>query len=185
MRFLAIIIVLLGFSPLNAEAFGNNAVFFPKSGVAFFDKPFLLHKKPWGLDYQWTVGTAFMQALDYRWWWIAEANFAMGHLNFDKKPFISAFMGGTGIRYNISLNEFRPHAGMLVHYLQFFGDSVDNLPLNLGLPIFAGLKPYFGLEWLIGSEMSLLIDIGYGFYININEPFRQVFYSDIAFVIYF
>src|SRR6185437_15747012 len=116
--------------------------------MALFDKPFNWHKKPWGISCLWTVGTSFMQAIDYRWWWTVDSNFAMGTLSSEGRPFISAFTGGTGLRHNIFLEEFRPHLGLMINYLQFFGDSVKKMPLNLGWPIFVGLKPYVGLEWL-------------------------------------
>ncbi|HXW60864.1 MAG TPA: hypothetical protein VEK06_04935 [Myxococcota bacterium] len=173
-------------APAFGEAFGNSAVFFPKFGMALFDKPITLHqKKPWGIPYQWMIGTAYMQAIDYRWWWVAETSFAMGHLSNNGSPFISSFMGGAGVRNNIFVDEFRPHTGIMIHYLQFFGDSVQKLPLNLGWPIFVGLKPYLGLEWLLGSEISLLFELAYALYINLNEPFRQVFYTQTALLIYF
>lgn len=186
MKKLIALLCFLLVTPAFGEAFGNSALYFPKFGMALFDKPLQLHqKKPWGIPYTWMIGTAYMQAIDYRWWWVAETNFSMGHLRGPNGPFISAFMGGAGVRQNIFLEEFRPHLGLMIHYLQFFGDSVRRMPLNLGWPIFVGLKPYFGLEFLFRSEMSLLFDLAYALYININEPFRQVLYASAALLIYF
>jgi|SRR5579871_3500855 len=172
-------------NPLGAEAFGNNALIIPKLGMTFFDVPFLPHKKPWGLDYQWTFGTAFMQAINYRWWWVAEANMGFGKLSSDQGVYVGALSGGAGVRYNFLQDDFRPHVGLILHYLHLLGAGVKDLPLNLGWPIFVGLKPYFGLEWLFYSEMALILDGAYALYVNINEPFRQVLYATLSFAIYF
>lgn len=185
MKKLVTILCFLLVAKAHGEAFGNSALYLPKIGMALLDKPFNLHeKKPWGTPYMWMIGTAYMQAIDYRWWWVAETNFAMGHLSGKNGPFISSFMGGAGVRQNIFLEEFRPHTGLMVHYLQFFGNGVQLMPLSMGWPIFVGLKPYLGLEWLFGSEMSFLVELAYALYININEPFRQVIYANAAFLIY-
>lgn len=185
MKKLVVLTVFLCIAPAFGEAYGNSAVFFPKAGMAFFDKPVGMHKKPWGIPFMWTVGTAYMQALDYRWWWLVDTNFAMGKLSVEERPFISAFMGGAGVRQNILLEDFRPHWGLMIHYLQFFGDSTKFIPLDLGWPIFVGLKVSGGLEWLVASEMGLLAELGYALYINLNEPFRSVATTQIAWVIYF
>lgn len=172
--------------PLFGEAFGNSIVVIPKVGTAFFDKPFSLQNKAWGISHQWTVGTSYMQALDYRWWWLVDTSFAMGSLsNPHAGAFLSSFMGGGGLRYNFMTNDIRPHAGFMLHYLQFFGDSVKKMPLDLGWPIFVGLKPFAGVEWIFASEIALLLELGYGLYINIYEPFRQVLYSHASLGIYF
>lgn len=169
----------------SAEAFGNSSLMVPQVGMAFFDSPLLHHRKPWGLSHQWTVGTAFMQAINYRWWWLAETNLGFGKLTADSAPYIGSFLGGAGLRYNIFEGDFRPHVTTTVHYLQFFGDGTKAMPLNLGWPIFVGLRPTIGMEWLFYSEMALTLDGSYGFYININEPFRQVLFARASFSIYF
>lgn len=170
---------------LCAEAFGNTSITIPRLGMAFFDSPLLYHKKPWGLDHQWTVGTSFMQALNYRWWWVADTSIGFGTLTVAHKPFLATFTGGAGLRFDIFEGDFRPHITTSVHYLQFLGDGTRSIPLNLGWPIFVGLKPTVGMEWLFYSEMSLSIEGSYGFYVNINEPFRQALYAQAAFAIYF
>jgi len=170
---------------LWAEAFGNNALSIPRVGAAFFDGPLSLNKKPWGLSYQWTFGTSYMQALNYHWWWLAETNFSVGPLSQAHLGYLSAFMGGAGVRYNILSGDFRPYIGVLLHYVHFLGENSKNLPLNLGWPIFVGLKPLVGLEWLVGSEIALSIEGGYGLYININEPFRQIYYANACAAFYF
>lgn len=184
-------VVIILFFVLNShygllgEAFGNNALTIPRIGAAFFDGPLSLNKKPWGLGHQWTFGTSYMHALNYRWWWLADTSFAIGPLSQAHLGFLSAFMGGAGIRYNILPDEFRPHVGLMIHYVHFLGENSKNLPLNLGWPIFVGLKPYIGLEWFIGSEIALLVEGGYGMYININEPFRQIYYANACAALYF
>lgn len=168
-----------------AEAFGNNSVTIPRVGMAFFDTPVLYHKKPWGLSHQWTVGSSFMQAINYRWWWLAETSIGFGKLTDGARPYIGSFNGGAGIRFNIFEGDVRPHVSMLLNYLHFLGDGAKDLPLNLGWPIFVGLRPTVGLEWLFYPEMALAIEGGYGFYLNINEPFRQILYTHASFAIYF
>lgn len=172
--------------PSFSEAFGNSSVTIPKVGMVFYDSVFGKGlQKPWGLGSQWSIGTSFMSAFDYRWWWVVESSFAMGSLSQDKSSFLSSFMGGGGLRCNIFLNEFRPHSGLILHYLQFFGESAKMMPLNLDWPIFVGLKPYFGMEWLFYSEMALNVDVAYALYINIHEPFRHVLYANASFAFYF
>lgn len=170
---------------IYSEAFGNNSLNIPKFGMAFFDNVIIPHKKVWGLNHQYTVGTSFMQAIDYRWWWVAETAIGFGHLSSGYQPHVSTFFGGGGVRLNIFQDDVRPHMGLTLHYLQFLGDSAKALPLNLGWPIFVGLKPYMGIEWLFYSEMALMLDGGLGLYVNINEPFRQVLYANLAFAFYF
>lgn len=175
---------VIGSIPLSGEAFGNNIVSIPKVGVTFFDGP--LHvQKPWGIDRQWSIGTGYMQALDYRWWWVIDTTFAMGTLNFGQQDYIVSFMGGGGLRYNIFVEDFRPHTGLMLHYVQFLGDGVEKLPLNIDWPIFVGLKPYFGMEWLFYSEMALSLEVAYGLYVNIHEPFRHILYAHSSFSLYF
>ncbi len=176
---------LIHSSRAATEAFGNNSVTIPQFGMAFFDSPLLIHKKPWGIKSQWTVGTAFMQALNYRWWWLAETNFGFGKLTGEHEPYLGSFSGGVGLRFNIFEGDFRPFVSSTVHYLQFFGDGVKAMPLNLGWPIFVGLRPSIGMEWLFYSEMALSFEGSYGFYININEPFRQTLHARASFAIYF
>lgn len=183
---LLIVIVFVSALPIMGEAFGNNAINIPKIGAAFFDDPISLNSRPWGIGHQWTFGTSYMQALNYRWWWLVDTNFAIGRLNLrEQNSFISAFMGGAGVRYNIFQDEFRPHTGLMLHYVHLMGDAAKHLPLNLGWPIFVGLKPYLGLEWLVGSEIALLLEAAYGLYVNINEPFRQILYANACIAIYF
>jgi hypothetical protein len=182
---LLIILALSYNGPAMSEAFGNTSLSIPRLGLSFYDLDALPHKKPWGLDYQWTVGTAFTQALNYRWWWVLETSFGFGKLSVQNRPYLSSFAGGAGLRFNIFEDDFRPHVGFMVHYLQFLGDGAKAMPLNLGWPIFVGLKPYMGLEWLFYSEMALLIDCGYGLYVNINEPFRRVLHTSLSFALYF
>ena len=177
--------VLLSSGRANTEAFGNNSLSIPRVGMAFFDAPVLYHKKRWGLTHQWTVGTSFMQAINYRWWWFADASLGFGKLTVENEPNLISFAGGGGLRFNIFEGDFRPHVTLLLHYLHFLGDGTKSMPLNLGWPIFVGLKPVIGMEWLFYSEMALSLDGGYGFYVNINEPFRQVLYAQAAFAIYF
>jgi len=177
--------ILSSHAGLFSEAFGNNAVTIPRVGAAFFDSPLSLNSKPWGVGHQWTFGTSFMQALNYRWWWIADTSFAIGPLSQGHLGYVSAFMGGAGVRYNIFPDDFRPHVGLMLHYVHFLGENSKNLPLNLGWPIFVGLKPYVALEWLVGSEMALSLEAGYGLYININEPFRQIAYANACAAVYF
>ncbi|HXW53698.1 MAG TPA: hypothetical protein VEL47_06305 [Myxococcota bacterium] len=179
------LISLAWLAPLRAGAFGNNSLTIPKVGVTFFDVPFLPHSRPWGIARQWTFGTSFMQAINYRWWWLAETNMGFGKLTAENAPYIGSFSGGAGIRYNIFQEDFRPHFGVVLHYLHLLGNGVKDMPLNLGWPIFVGLKPYFGLEWLFYSEMALSIDASYAMYVNINEPFRQVLHAGLSFAIYF
>jgi hypothetical protein len=170
--------------PLKAEAFGNSSLTIPRVGMAFFDAPVLYHKKPWGLNHQWTFGSSFMQALNYRWWWIVDTSLGLGKVSSNDAT-IGVFLGGAGLRFNVFEGDFRPHVSLTLHYLHFLGDGTRHLPLNLGWPIFVGLKPTMGLEWLFYSEMSLLIDGSYGLYVNINEPFRQVLFATAAFALYF
>jgi hypothetical protein len=126
-----------------------------------------------------------MHALDYRWWWLVDTGFAIGSLSKNQQSHLSAFMGGTGIRFNILQHDFRPHLGLLVHYVQFFGEATRFLPLDLGWPIFVGLKLYGGLEYFFGSEMSALVEGAYGNYININEPFRHIYFASASLALYF
>lgn len=170
---------------VNAEAFGNNSLTIPKIGVSFFDGPLVFQKKPWGLTYQWTVGTSYMQAISYRFWWVAETSMSFGRLDKDAKPYIGAFSGGAGLRYNFLEGNFRPFACGTLNYLHFLGDGVKSMPLNLGWPIFVGLRPTIGLEWLFYSEMALSLDASYGLYVNINEPFRQIIHTNFSFAFYF
>lgn len=184
--FIVILFALNLTSPLMSEAFGNNSINIPKIGAAFFDAPLKLNAKPWGIAHQWTFGTSYMQALNYRWWWLVDTNFAIGRFNFEgTKSFLSAFMGGAGVRYNILQDDFRPHAGVTLHYVHLMGDASQKLPLNLGWPIFVGLRPFIGLEWLMGSELALIVEAAYGFYVNINEPFRHILYASSCLAIYF
>ncbi len=168
-----------------SEAFGNSSVSIPKLGLVFYDDVFGGLEKPWGIASQWSVGTSFMTAIDYRWWWVVESQFAMGKLSEQGSAYLSSFMGGGGVRCNIFQNEFRPHTGLILHYLQFFGESAKSLPLKLDWPIFVGLKPYFGMEWLFYSEMAFNIDLAYALYVNIHEPFRHVLYTNLSFAFYF
>jgi hypothetical protein len=185
MAFFFWLVSLIAGSQGICEAFGNNSLHIPKIGMMFFDNVIVRHKKPWGLSYQWTAGSSFMQAINYRWWWVIETNMGFGHLTGNNKPFVSSFSGGAGVRFNIFQDDFRPHAGLMVHYLHFLGEGSKSIPLDLGWPIFVGFRPFFGLEWLFYSEMSLLIDGSYGVYVNINEPFRQVISASLAFSLYF
>lgn len=169
----------------HAEAFGNTALSIPRVGFAFFDVPFMTHSRPWGLAHQWTVGTSFMQAINYKWWWIIDSHMGFGNLTVDDKPFVASFAGGAGLRFNVFEEDFRPHTTLMVHYLQFIGDGQRAMPLNMGWPIFVGVRPLIGLEWLIFSEMALAFDGSYGFYVNINEPFRHVWYTSASFMVYF
>lgn len=172
-------------SQAAGEAFGNNSLTIPRLGMAFYDSPLVYHAKPWGLDHQWTIGSSFIQAVNYRWWWVAETSFGFGKLSVENKPYLGAFSGGGGMRLNIFEGDFRPHVSMVLHYLHFLGDGTRAIPLNLGWPIFVGLKPSMGMEWLFYSEMALSIEGAYGLYVNLNEPFRQVLYANAAFAIYF
>jgi hypothetical protein len=164
----------------QAESFGNNAVLVPKAGVALFDSVLAPKQKLWGLTHQWTVGTTFMQAIDYRWWWMAETNAGFSR---PEMP-ITSFWGSAGLRFNIFDEDFRPHLIFALQYLQFFGLGSKKLDL-VGLPIFVGLRPGLGLEWLFYSEMSLSLDTYYGVYFNVNEPVRQAMTSNISFALYF
>ncbi len=94
-------------------------------------------------------------------------------------------MAGGGVRFNIFLDDFRPHTGIMLHYVHFLGDGAKLLPLKLDWPIFIGLKPYFGMEWLFYSEMALNFDFAYGLYVNIHEPFRHILYANASFALYF
>ncbi len=176
---------MLYFLPIQGEAFGNSSVGMPKFGAAFFDTSLNLNQKPWGLSHQWTIGPSYMQAIDYRWWWVVDTAFGIGALSNGQGPFLSSFMGGAGLRFNIFQEDFRPHTGLAIHYLHLLGNAVNNMPLDLGWPIFIGLKPYFGMEWLFYSEMSLLLEGAYAFYVNLSEPFRHVLYASMAFAFYF
>lgn len=168
-----------------AEAFGNSSVAIPKIGMAFFDTPITFHEKPWGMDYQWTFGSSFMQAFNYRWWWTADVTMGFGRLSVENKPFLGSFMGGAGLRFNIFQDDFRPHFGLSIQYCHFLGAAARAIPLDLGWPIFVGLKPYFGMEWLFYSEMALAFDAAYGIYVNVNEPFRQIVQTNLSFAFYF
>lgn len=181
--YLGFLVLCLAHVPVRAEAFGNNALTIPKIGMSVFDTV-PLNPKPWGLGHQWVLGTSYMQAINYKWFWVIEASVGLGELT-NASNFVGAFYGGTGLRLNIFDDDFRPHVGTTVHYVHFLGDGADALPLNLGWPIFIGLKPYMGMEWVFYSEMSLLIDVGYGLYVNINEPFRQILHASMAFAMYF
>lgn len=182
---LALVFLLAAAPETFAEAFGNNSLHIPKLGMTFFDTPKLHQEKPWGIDYQWTFGTSFMQAINYRFWWTAETHLGFGKLTDSGQPNLAAFSGGAGVRYNIFEDDFRPHVDIGLHYVHFLGDGARYMPLNLGWPIFVGLKPTFGMEWLFYSEMALFIDGSYGIYININEPFRQMLHASCGFGLYF
>jgi hypothetical protein len=167
------------------EAYGNNMITIPKLGASFYDMPWLPHKKPWGLSHQWTIGVAFGQALSYEWWWMAETSLGFGYLANLNAPFISSFAGGAGVRYNFLFDDIRPFFNLSLHYVQFLGQAVKDIPLNLGWPIFVGFKPLLGLEWLFFSEMSIALEIAYGLYFNINEPFRRILHTGISYSLYF
>jgi hypothetical protein len=184
--FLAIFLLCgLYLKPLLAEGFGNSSLFIPKFGVAFFDSPLEINKKPWGIGYQWCIGSAFMHAIDYRFWWIAESNFAIGTLTSPDAGYVSAFMGGAGVRMNFMEHDFRPYGSLVIHYLQLLGANAKRIPLKIDWPIFVGLKPSLGLDWLFYSEMSLSLDFAYAFYLHLSEPFRHVFFLNTAFAVYF
>jgi len=188
LRFLIILSFILGpffISPVRGEAFGNSSLIFPKIGASFFDNGILFNSKPWGLNHQWTFGTAFMRALNYRWWWVADSHMGFGHLSEKNQVYVGTFSGGTGLRFNIFQGDFRPHTGMMLQYLHFLGGGVKHMPLHVGWPIFIGLRPYFGLEWLFYSEMSLALEGSYGLYVNINEPLRQALHANVLFSFYF
>jgi hypothetical protein len=183
--FLVLLIVFMGHMTLKCEAFGNSNLSIPKIGTAFFDNPLSLNKKPWGLSHQWTFGTSFMHALNYRWWWLMDTNFAIGALSNKEQSSLSAFMGGAGLRYTFFQDDFRPFVGITVHYVHFLGANTRELPLNMGLPIFVGLKPSGGLEAFFASELSVLGEVAYGLYMNINEPFRHIYYLNLSLAFYF
>jgi len=185
--FLSLTLVLMSFfsTPNFCESFGNSGVTIPKVGMAFFDTPLLVRKKDWGIKYQFTLGTSYAQALNYKWWWIAETSFAVGKMHVDDRPYLSSFMGGAGLRYSIFEGDFRPHLGAMIHYLHFMGQDVKKMPLNIEWPIWVGIKPFVGMEWLFYSEMAIILEGAYGIYLNINEPFRQVLYASASFVVYF
>lgn len=171
---------------LKGEAFGNNSLTIPKVGMVFFDNPISMHEKPWGLKHQWGFGTSFMKALDYRWWWLIDTSFAIGPLtDSSTAKYLSSFMGGAGLRYDIFPDDFRPHTGLILHYVHFLGEAARGLSLDLDWPIFLGLKPFIGMEWLFLSEMSLSTEVAYGFYVNLNEPFRHILYANASFAFYF
>ncbi len=182
---ISFVLMILCADVVRAEAFGNSSIAIPRLGMAFFDSPLLYHKKPWGLTPQWTIGTAFLQSINYRWWWIAETSFGFGKLTAEKSASIGSFAGGGGLRYNIFEGDFRPHLSVTLHYLHLLGENTRTIPLDLGWPIFVGLKPAIGLEWLFYSEMALLLEGSYALYVNVNEPFRQVLYAHAAYAIYF
>lgn len=184
-NFLALFLLCISFAPLYAEAFGNSSVTIPRIGMSFFDIGFFPHKKPWGLSHLWTVGSSYMHAIDYRWWWTAEASVGFGNLTTNNQPFLSSISGSAGVRFNIFQDDFRPHVGLVLQYWHFLGEGARSIPLNLGWPIFVGLKPYFGVEWLFYSEMALIIDAGLGLYVNINEPFRHILHTSISYAFYF
>lgn len=176
-------VLFIYINPLSAEAFGNNIISIPSVGLIFYDISWLPHHKPWGLKSQWMGGLAFGQALSYKWWWMAETALGLGKLN--NQALLSSFSGGAGVKYHLTLDDVRPYLGIKIHYLQFLGQGVKDIPLNLGWPIFVGLKPHLGLEWLFYAEMSLALDIAYGLYVNINEPFRRILYSSLSYALYF
>lgn len=179
------IIFMLYCVPIGAEAFGNSAVNIPNLGMVFFDAGLNLNQKPWGINHQWTVGASYKQAIDYRWWWVVDSAFGIGALADHDRLFLSSFMGGAGLAFNIFEEDFRPYTGLAIHYLHLLGNAVKNMPLDLGWPIFIGFKPYFGMEWLFYSEMSIVLEGAYGFYVNLSEPFRHLLYASIAFAFYF
>lgn len=179
------IIALLMSSSLHAEAFGNSSFVVPKLGITWFDAPMLLHKKRWGLAPHYTIGSSFMQAINYRWWWVVETQVGLGKIIVPGKPYVGSFSGGAGVRFNIFEGDFRPHWGLLIHYLQFLGENTNMIPLDVGTPIFVGLKPFFGMEWLMYSEMSLSFDASIAVYVNLNEPFRRVVHAGLSYAFYF
>ncbi|MCA9507527.1 MAG: hypothetical protein KC505_03790 [Myxococcales bacterium] len=172
-------------SSVRCEAFGNNSLNIPHVGAIFFDSLFSEIQKPWGIGTQWSVGTSYKQALDYQWWWVVETTFASGTLSFDDEEFVSSFLGGAGVRYNFLYENLRPYSGVLLHYLQFLGNKAKNLPLNLDWPIFVGLKPHLGIEWLFYSEMALVLECAYALYFNIHESFKHALFSHVSFAFYF
>ena len=171
--------------PIFCESFGNSTLSVPKIGMVFFDTGLKLHKNPWGVTDQWTVGTSYSQAIKYRWWWIADTQVGFGSLSTGDSENIATILGGAGVRFNIFVDDFRPHVGLMLHYLHFLGAAAKKIPLNIDWPIFVGFKPFLGIEWLFYSEMSLAIEGSYGFYLNINEPFRHAFYATVAYSFYF
>lgn len=168
-----------------AEAFGNSALFIPRLGLALLDDVPLSKSHPWGIDRQYSLGASFAQALDYRWWWLVETDVGFMKPSSGEAGGIATFSGGAGLKFNIFLDDFRPHVGAMVHYLHFMGDGIKFMPLNLSWPMFVGIKPFLGLEWLFYSEMALLLSTSYGLYLNVNEPLRQVLLLNMAFAIYF
>jgi hypothetical protein len=183
--FFALALKLFLTLPIYGESFGNNSLSIPKLGVILFDAGPISHKKPWGIHHLWTFGTSYMQAINYNWWWMVETNFALGKLTTKKYHYLTAFLVSSGVRFNVLPSDFRPHLGLMVSYLHFLGNKKKSIPLNLDWPIFVGLKPVLGFEWLFYSEMALSIAASYCLYVNINEPFRHVFDTTLTFAIYF
>lgn len=171
--------------PVQAEAFGNYSVQIPSVSLAYFDTPFFPASRTWGVDSQWQIGTSFMSAIDYRWWWMVETSLGLGKLNVADNSTLAALQAGGGVKYYLSDNDVRPFLGLGLSYLHFLGASASKMPLNNSWPIWLGLKPTFGLEWLFHSEMSFLLEGAYGLYFNINESLRQNVGIKLAYAIYF
>lgn len=175
---------LLISSSIFSEAFGNMAMSVPSFGVSFFDTPLTKHQKPWGITKDLSIGLSYYQAFDYRWWWLVRTDLGFGDLSAEKKN-VSSLKAGGGVRYNVSDEDFRPFLGVLLHYLHFLGENVSKMPLDTRFPMWVGLNPFLGIEWLFFSEMSLSASLGYGFYVNLSDPFRHAFYGHLSYALYF
>lgn len=185
-KFFACIIFIFGtLNQALSESFGNTMVGIPNLSLAFYDSSFIKHKKPWGLGLQYAAGMSFMSAIDYNWWWLLESDVGFGKMASADHKSISALHVGSGVRYHIFDEDIRPFLSLQLHYLHFLGEEAKNLPLGTSIPLWLGLKPTLGLEWLFFDEMALSFSVNYGFYVNLSEPFRHVSGLKLGYVIYF
>lgn len=169
----------------HTETFGNLGIELPHLGLTLLDSSFIHHKKPWGINNQWFLGTSLTSAINYRFFWVAETSIGLGKMNQPKDPYLSSLQAGGGIKYFFQENNLKPYTQVNVHYLQFLGEKSRLLPLDTSWPIWVGPKVCFGLEWSFFSEMALNIEANYAFLLNINEPFRHTISTKLAYMIYF
>lgn len=180
-------VFLLGvvFGAQNVQAqFRNHGLYLPSVGwTAFGNSANALNgteKQKWAVTDHWTLGTGFFTAIGYQLWWDNQTFLGFGKslLMGEDKTVISLSIS-TGLRYNFLKHKHRPFVNGHFHYLQFFNTDQEDASL------FLGLRPGAGYEFFIGNETSLMGEVNYILFVNMDQPPRHSMASRLSFNIYF
>ena len=213
----AVVIVVVGLAAPAAHAqFRNQGVDFHLGWIGLGTWDRVLHggsparqnigvgapEAGWNLTDEPTLGAGYFHAIGYQAWW----DFQVGLGAFttviddgDKLSPVITLNTSLGIRYNFLEERFRPFIAGHIHYLQLLAfpsvaKAIAPVPGNGFLgndPLFFGLSPSGGVEWVFGDEQSLSLEVGIQGYLvpdadrGLGGLFLPSSTARVAYLIYF